>query len=356
MRALATLFRLHTAGWEVFVFLLGPLVVGELDDIGTVATLAVLGVMISSFIFVLNDLADLPRDRLDPGRQASPLVSGAIEEPVALALSCGLPVAMWFLIALDGWTRAANLSFSVLLGLGVYLDVFQKTSRRFPPLLLDVLFSVAMAGPVIVGVAAVREPITPTVWLLAASFLLLCLALNSVSGNLKDIASDLRTGFRTVAVSMGVRVEGERIAFSPAYRHYAHGLGAAMAAVTVTTAFVASDGWGRVLVTAVVALLAVGVVVDLHQIVSGQRPPSERGRERFFAFGMLQVVIITAALAPPIALAAAVTFVAVWELSFRLYWLRTRPRDEPAGADVGQWSRRQVQKGAEDGNEPAGGP
>lgn len=334
MRAMANLLRLHTAGWEVFVFLLGPLVVGDLDDIGTITTLAVLGVLISSFIFVLNDLADLPRDRLDPGRQRSPLVSGEIGEPIALALSCGLPVAMWFLIALDGWTRAANLAFSALLGLGVYLDVFQKTSRRLPPLLLDVLFSVAMAGPVVVGVAAVRRPITLTIWLLAASFLLLCLALNSVSGNLKDIASDLRTGFRTVAVSMGVRLEGERVVFSPAYRRYVHGLGVATGLVTVTTAWVATDGWVRALVTALVAAMAAAIVLDLHRIVSGARPPSRRGRDRYFAFGMVQIVVIAAALAPPLALAAAVTFVATWEVGFRIYWSRSHRSDEPAGADA----------------------
>jgi 4-hydroxybenzoate polyprenyltransferase len=317
-RAAVNLFRLHTAGWEILVFLSGPLLVRSHRDYSTWVVLALLAVMVNAFIFVLNDLADLPRDRLDPRRRNSPLVNKAVNPATALALSVALPICMWVIIDINDWSRSASTAFALCMLLGAYLDVFQKTSKYIHPLILDLLFAAAMAAPIIVGIAAVRERIPTSAWLLAASFLALCLALNSIGGNLKDIGSDLKTGFRTVAIALGVRMVGHRIDYSRAYRGYAGALSLAIAALFIWTGIDCAAGAYRVVAVAVVGLLGIGCVANIHSITSGRRRPSPNGRDRYFACGMVAYLVILSARSDLVLLGAVMGVVVAWEVLFRL--------------------------------------
>src|ERR1035437_1761798 len=319
-RAAVNLFRLHTAGWEILVFLSGPLLVRSHRDYATWFVLALLAVMVNAFIFVLNDLADLPRDRLDPSRRHSPLVSKAVNPATALALSVALPICMWVIIDIDDWSRSASTAFALCVLLGAYLDVFQKTPKRIHPVILDLLFAAAMAAPIIVGIAAVREQIPTSAWLLAASFLGLCLALNSIGGNLKDIDSDLKTGFRTVAIALGVRMVDHRIDSSRTYTGYTCVLSLVIAGSFVWTGIDSATGAYRVIVVVVVSLLGIGCVANINSITSGRRQPSPNGRDRYFAYGMVAYLVILSARSDLVLLGVVVGVVVAWEVLFRLSW------------------------------------
>jgi 4-hydroxybenzoate polyprenyltransferase len=319
-RSALNLFRLHTAGWEILVFLSGPLLVRAHSDYVTWVVLAVLAVMVNSFIFVLNDLADLPRDRLDPSRTNSPLVSKAVSSATALTLAVALPVCMWVIIAADNWSRPASVAYALCMLLGAYLDVFQKTSKMVHPLILDLLFAIAMAAPTIVGIAAARERIPTVAWLFAAAFVALCLALNSIGGNLKDIESDLSTGFRTVAVALGVRMVGQRIDFSRAYVAYARALSVVIVVLLIWTGVDSAAGVTRVVVVVLVSLLGVGLISNVRSITIGTRQPSPRGRDLYFVFGMAAYVVILAARSDLVLLAGVLGVVVAWEALFRVFW------------------------------------
>jgi 4-hydroxybenzoate polyprenyltransferase len=291
---------LHTAHWEALAFLLGPLVVGADLFAWSTVRFVTLGALVNAFIFSLNDLADLPRDRQDPSRQGSPLVAGLIDPALALFLSCVLPVVMWLIINPAGWTVAAESAFAALIGLGAYLDVYQKTSPRVHPILLDSLFAVCMAGPIPVTVAALHLPLDGSVWTLTFAFAFLCLGLNSIGGNLKDLESDLRTGFRTVAISLGVTFSSGRPAYSVAYRRFVWSLWLLTSVALTSTAVVAAAGHPVSLRIAVVALVlgcCLQMARSLHHLLVGRRQPSARGRERSFAFGMLAVLVAVGAAA-----------------------------------------------------------
>lgn len=327
-RDLLNLTRMHTANWEAFVFVVGPLVVRVSIFSWQGATLACLGVLINCFIFVLNDLADLPRDRLNPLRSNSPLVSGAISPAFALLLSCALPIVMWLLIALSAWPAAAEVSFAALVLLGAYLDVYQKTARRVHPLLLDLLFAVCMAGPIPVGVLSVDRSMTSTVWAITVAFGLLCLGLNTIGGNLKDLASDQETGFRTTAIALGVRAVEGRPQFSAAYRRYLLVLTAATTVSLLIASTLASQDRSpaaRVAVGVAVLSCCLGMGMAVGALASGRRSPAPRGRERSFGYGMAAMIIVIAAAADFGQLVFALLVVGVAELFFRIYWRSGEP-------------------------------
>lgn len=325
-RALLNLTRLHTAGWEGLIFVLGPLMVGASFFDPRVMRLWLLGVLVNSFIFTLNNLADLPRDRLNPRRQSSPLVDGSISTSFALWLSCALPIAMWLLIAIAGWPPVAEASFAVLLFLGAYLCVYQKTSKRFHPLFLDVLFGVAMAGPIPVGIAAIGMAIPAYAWILTALFMTLCVGLNTIGGNLKDLPSDLETGFRTTSIALGVGVGDDgTITISPQYRRFVYVVAlVSLFALLVAVALLWTDltSWKAAALSVVVAGLCLGLVRDVYRLVTGARPPTQRGREAFFAYGLGALLVVVLGYARPAHLAFALGLAFVWEYTLRLYWSR----------------------------------
>jgi 4-hydroxybenzoate polyprenyltransferase len=278
-----------------------------------------LGILINGYIFALNDVVDLPRDRLNPRRRTSALVSGRVSERVALTLALQLPFGAVLAIVLAGWTSGPVAVFIALLALGAVVNVYQKATRC--PLAMDMLFAVTMAGPLPVTAWAVTGSVPAVVWLATATLFLLSLELNSVAGNLKDLGSDVGAGFTTVAVSRGARLDTNGALVSGrrygSYVRRVHALTTAAALVTVGAASV-----GRPLAVQLgVASLAAGLVAwgarDLRRLLGGSRRPSATGREVWFAAGFALFLVAVALRAPVAAFVAALTALVVWEVVCR---------------------------------------
>lgn len=332
LAALCNLVRLHTAQWEAVTFLFGLLLIGHPVFSATGALLVLLGVLINSYIFVLNDVADLPRDRHHPGRAASPLVAGTVSVDVAISLSVALPIVMWILIAIADWPARAEVAFASMVLLGAYVDVWQKTSPRVPPPVMDLLFGVTMAAPIPVVIWAVGSTITNTAWLVTVGFFVLMVQLNSVAGNLKDLAEDERSGARTTAIVLGSTVADGRLELGASYRRW-----------IVTTAVLAAPWYPAAAISTGKGVAALGVAValvalwaygtwSLATLLRGRREPSSRGREPFVYAGMAATVLVIALDADLIELATILGVAGAIELG----WARrsARPEEVRVRSDV----------------------
>ncbi|MGI8335196.1 UbiA family prenyltransferase [Actinomadura scrupuli] len=313
------LLRLHTAGFEGLAFVLGPLMSHRASP-GLVGYWFA-GVLINGYIFALNDLVDLPRDRLDPARARSPLVTGVVSERVAVLYSVILPLSATLVVVAMDWPAIAAAAFVSMLILGALVNVYQKATPH--PLAMDLLFATTMAAPLPVTAQAAAGGVRAVVWAATALLFLASLQLNSVAGNLKDLGSDLRTGFRTVAVAMGARIGPDgTLVPGRTYARYCwsvSGLVALSGAVLVTVA-----AWGRpVVLPATAAAIAVLCVVggaSLRALLAGLRRPSPRGQEIYFAAGFLLLLIGVALCSPVIPFSAAIIALFLWEGAFALYW------------------------------------
>ncbi|ROP35738.1 UbiA family prenyltransferase [Saccharothrix texasensis] len=320
--ATANLLRLHTAGFEGFIFTAGPMLANMPARLGDLAVLWLLGVLVNGYIFALNDLVDLPRDRVNPAKSRSPLVTGALSERVALLWSLCLPLAAMAITALHAWPVGAQVAFVLLLVLGAVINVYQKATGH--PLLMDVLFAVAMAAPLPVTAWAVSGSAGPVVWWATALLLALSLQLNSVAGNLKDLASDRRTGFRTVAVAMGADIgaDGELVT-TPSYRRYCWSLFAVVMSIGAITLWAVTRGTASTVMVACASVAVAAVVagaMSLRRLLDGRRPPSPRGRELYFAAGFLMLLLAIAVRAPWSALVPVLIGLALWELVSTMGW------------------------------------
>nr|WP_232241444.1 UbiA prenyltransferase family protein [Kutzneria sp. 744] len=288
----------------------------------SIVALWLVGVLINGYIFALNDLVDLPRDRLNPAKARSPLVTGALSEREALLWSICLPLAAVAVTALDHWPAGAQVAMALLLILGAVVNVYQKATTM--PLLMDVLFAVAMAAPPAITAFAVSGAVDTVVWWVTALLFLLSLQLNSIAGNLKDLASDRRTGFRTVAIMMGADIAPNRaLVATAAYRRYCWMLLGCVDVVGVGTVWAATAGLPVIVVVvsiAIVLLTAAVGAASMNRLLSGKRPPSSRGRELYFATGFLVLLTAVFARAPWSTIVPAAAALGLWEAAFTLYW------------------------------------
>ncbi|MFB8005212.1 UbiA family prenyltransferase [Nocardia sp. NPDC056000] len=315
----ARLVRIQAVGFEGFSFAIGPLLTGVELSIVELSLFWLLGLLINGYIFALNDFVDLPRDRENPARVASPLVSGRISPAIALILSISFPVLALAVIVAVGWPPTAVIAFAFCLILGAVVNVYQKATDR--PILMDSLFAVTMAAPVPVAAVAYTDRIPAIVWIATVFMFFLALELNSIAGNLKDLSSDLVTGFRTVAVVLGATATSDgHLAPGPRYRRYC----VTLHALTVSCGLfgivlsLRGFGWTDCAVVAIcVAVTSVGCI-DLYRLLVGSRRPSRRGREVYFAAGFVLMLLTIGLNADGSTFVSATLVMLFWELVFAI--------------------------------------
>lgn len=329
---IASLLRIHTAGFEALVFVLGPLIGGWRGKAWEFVALWSIGIIVNSYIFVLDDLVDLPHDRANPKRSRRPLVDGRVSARVALGLSISFPLAALMIAAISGWPSQAEVPFAAVLIVAAFVNIYHQVTRR--PLLMDLLYATAMASPIPICSLAVLHSLTLLTWSATAALFLLALQLNSVAGNLKDLEPDRRTGFRTVALAFGAALAPDgTLRPGSRYRRYCWGLQSLTwlaLALALAEAVRARPAW-EIAAIALAALIASAVGTrDLARLLSGARRPSQTGREPYFAAEfavLLLAVAVHSHLAPFL---AALGLLAVWTSGFGIYEQSHRPT---AGTD-----------------------
>lgn len=311
------LIRLQAAGFEGFLFTIGALLTGSALTAPEICGLWLLGVLINSYIFALNNFVDLPRDRQNTARASSPLVSGSISPNTALILSMAFPILGMAVIGALGWPPIAIAAFAFFLILGAVVNVYQKLTER--PILMDSLFALTMAAPIPVTAMATVDGLPSIVWIATAFLFFLALELNSVAGNLKDLASDSVTGFRTVAVVLGATMTREGyLRPGTRYRRYCialHGVTTMIGLVGIAGS-VRAVSWMNVAVIVACVIICAAGVWSLHRVLAGRRRPSARGRELYFAAGFAIMLVIIALNAEPTSFLYAVGALLLWELVF----------------------------------------
>ncbi|MGW5188932.1 UbiA family prenyltransferase [Kribbella sp. NPDC004138] len=200
-------------------FLLGALWAGA--DRQSVVASILWALLFYSYSCKVNDLADYRTDRLNAGRTRSPMISGRVQpERVGFWASIEL-ILLTATLTASPVTALAKIGLLGLLVLTTWGNAFQKTSRVVHPAVMDHLFGLTMAAPMLLVCVGFGGTLTAGFGLLAASFFFQMVVLNSYSGNLKDLEHDLQVGAQTVATRFGVRrVDKQEWSFPTRYRAF----------------------------------------------------------------------------------------------------------------------------------------
>ena len=168
LRSLAALLRIQE--WPKNLFVFAPLLFsGRLDDSQAVAAAVLVAAALcplSSVVYILNDLRDIPRDRQHPTKRLRPMASGQVSPSAGIGVAAAAfaagaaalaaaqaPPAVWWLTALY---LAISTTYTVYLKRKVIVDVLT--------------IAIGYVLRVLIGGAAIG--VHATHWLILCAFLL----------------------------------------------------------------------------------------------------------------------------------------------------------------------------------------
>ncbi len=154
--------------WVKNLFVFAPLLFGrkltELEAIASCAAAAAIFSLLSGAMYLINDVADAPRDRLHPAKRLRPVASGAL--PAGTALGAGLLLSAASLAA--AWWLSPWLLL-IVVAYGLLMAAYSAGLKRF--VVLDAMLIAAGFVLRVVG-GAVAAGVEASHWLIVCTFLL----------------------------------------------------------------------------------------------------------------------------------------------------------------------------------------
>jgi 4-hydroxybenzoate polyprenyltransferase len=176
-----------------------------MEPIAKVVFASLAGASLHWATVLINNLTDRQSDSLHPRKQNLAIVAGRItstQATVTIVASFALYLGMLFATAASCGVVAY---FVPLAALQVYVNIFQKRSKRVPPMVMDFLFGVTVGFPAIAYPLAQGRVASASEVFFALTLVIDAAVLNIVVGNLKDLPWDLEADDATTAISLGVR-------------------------------------------------------------------------------------------------------------------------------------------------------
>ena len=193
-------------------------------DLHYLILLFLIGFFGHTYGFVINDIFDYETDKHNKELSDRPLISGTISMKKAWLFAIFAVTASFVIAIYLAYTTQKYFPLIILVLSAATITLYDKISKKLP--LMDVFDSLAVFFLVLYGVTFVTNnltDITILAWLVCILGGLQVFFMQLVPGGLKDIANDYRTGAKTVAVKMGVRVtEGNLLKIPAGYKTLAY--------------------------------------------------------------------------------------------------------------------------------------
>lgn len=249
---------------------LGALAAGF--DTARTSAVVLLTFVVLVFANILNALGDIEQDRTDPRRRSEAMVSGSLSSHqvtlTALVLLLGIGPAS--VLLLDN--AAATIAYLAMVGLAAYTNLYAKRSVYGHPVLMDFLFGLYYAAPMLIVASLSAHTLQAPLVLLACSFLLQITAYIVVICTMKDLECDIGYGVRGSAIELGVRPGPDGPVISRAFAIYAIAIQVGGLLTGLAAGLLAAPTrLGTVAFTALGAALLIAGTVNLVMLVTRPR-------------------------------------------------------------------------------------
>jgi len=195
---------------------MGAIAMGDFN-ISHLTILFIIGFFGHTFGFVLNDILDYKIDKNNKELSDRPLISGTITLKKAWAFTI-LSLAIAFILAIFyAYTTKKYFPLIILFCSAFLITIYNLISKKLP--LMDIFDTAAVFLFILYGATTVSGNligITQLTWLVCVLGAIQVFFMQLVPGGLKDIENDYKTGAKTVAVKLGVRVTEEKALVVPA--------------------------------------------------------------------------------------------------------------------------------------------
>ena len=222
--AYAKLLRIPGLGGLAIPPVIGAITVGVLDFYNLLI-LFVIGSFAVIYGFILNDYADVELDKLVKELRGKPLVSGAVSRKNAIAI-CVFCMLFSFLFIFILWRGETfdNYKFVALLCIftaGVLGSIYNLYGKKIVG--SDFLVAISMAFVFLFGAFSFGVP-TVLTWVIFLLTFNQTLHMNAVEGGIKDADHDYIMGVKNIALSSGVKVDGDSVFIPIPFKAFGMGI------------------------------------------------------------------------------------------------------------------------------------
>jgi 4-hydroxybenzoate polyprenyltransferase len=113
----------------------------------------------------------------------------------------------------------------ILLGSALFITIYNLISKKLPG--IDIFVAIAIFLLILYGASTAVESIysiTKLAWIVCILGSIQVLFMQFIAGGLKDIENDYKTGAKTLAIKMGVRIQNKELVVSYSFKGLAYGL------------------------------------------------------------------------------------------------------------------------------------
>jgi len=222
--AYARLLRIPGIAAMAIPTVIGALTVG-VKDLYSLLILFLIGAISAMYGFMLNDIADIELDSLVPELKGKPLIDATIHRRSAVFICFFLVLfAFFFLFLLWRGKTLDDLKFMAMICiflagiLGSFYDVVGKKIVGS-----DFLVAIAVAFLFLLGALSFGLP-TIITWIIFILTFNHVLHMNAVEGGIKDADHDFMMGVKNIALSSGVKVDGDNLYIPLGFKAFSIGI------------------------------------------------------------------------------------------------------------------------------------
>jgi len=235
--AYAKLLRLPGIGALGTTALIGALTVG-VYDLFDLSIVFLVGSFSAVFGFLLNDYADVELDNLVDDLKKKPLVSGDVSKRSALMIAILLILLTFFLISILYFEKPIDtyklIAIICIILAGILGSVYDLYGKKI--IGSDFLVSISMSLVFLFGALSFGQP-TIITWIIFILTFNQAIHMNAVEGGIKDADHDYKMGVTNIALSSGVKVEGNNLFIPNKFKAFGFGI-RLFSAVLLFTPFV----------------------------------------------------------------------------------------------------------------------
>ena len=258
------LLRPQGAAATAAAVLIGALIMGQRDS-SLLAVLFFIGVLSHTYVFVLNEYADINVDQQSHYLQQKPLVSGVITKQKALFISLASLAAAYGLTFIF-----FPLVFPIVLLTLSFLSasVYDLFGKKIPA--GDVFIAGSCFFICLFGASTVTTQFTSLIFIVACAMFFHILFNNAVEGGLKDVDHDTTAGAKTTATRLGVTIVDNRLITTPRFMVFSYGVKITYIALVVLASLQPElNLWysGEIIVFALIGVLILVMIGSMHMFL-----------------------------------------------------------------------------------------
>jgi 4-hydroxybenzoate polyprenyltransferase len=194
-------------------------------DLFKLFLLFLIGFFGHTYGFVLNDIIDKKIDKTSAEISDRPLLSGTISIKKAwifAIISMIIAFVIAFYIAYNSYIYYPII---LLIISSVFITIYNLTSKKLPG--MDVFVTAAVFFLILYGASITIENInsvTRLAWIVCILGAIQVLFMQFIAGGMKDIDNDYKSGAKTIAIKMGVRIIKDKLIITTSFKLLAYSI------------------------------------------------------------------------------------------------------------------------------------